>query len=178
MQYLKKINLSIFVCTTLSSCIIQPLYKNTDSAINDAFHNKNVELDIVCSKLPLKVCSRFKSQLAYKMKSIDVPGLKKIYINLSYTTGDIAISEKAKTFRKQSQLKVEGFSKWEEEKSGLCIKNYNTPIKLTKVSSFGVDPQMEWASHMAEESRLLMLIDPLVENIMQAISVKKINLRS
>ncbi len=173
MNYFKTIASLFSACFLLSSCVIQPLYKKANSSVNEDYPKHRVELDVICIKTPLKICSRFKSQLAYKMKSIDISDLKKIHISLSYTTGDIAISEKAKTFRKQSQLKIEGYSKWEVKRLDLTTKSYNVPLKLTKVSSFGVDPQMEWASHMAEESRLLMLIDPLVDNMMHTISIKK-----
>lgn len=170
MQILKKIILSSCLCFSLSACIIQPLYKKSEISADEG--NKT-NIEISCSKIPLKVCSRFKNQLIYKMNAIQIKGLQKLQITLSYTTGDIAISDKATTFRKQSQLKIEGFGRWEKDVDTTKPINYDTPLKLTKVSSFGVDQQMEWASFMAEESRLIMLIDPLVDNIIQTLSIHK-----
>lgn len=162
-----------YTCIFLTGCIIQPLYKKADSHMSEVSQKNAINLEIQCSKIPLKVCSRFKSQLAYKMNSTHIKQLQKLHITLTFTTGDIAISDKATTFRKQSQLKAEGYSRWNKNLTGSQYHSYDIPIGITKVSSFGVDPQMEWASHMAEESRLMMLVDPLVNQIIQNLNMKR-----
>lgn len=163
-----------YICIFLTSCTIQPLYKKTEFYISEHSQKNDISLEIQCSKIPLKVCSRFKSQLAYKMNSTHIKQLQKLHITLTFTTGDIAISDKATTFRKQSQLKAEGYSRWEKDSlESQSNHNYDIPLRLTKVSSFGVDPQMEWASHIAEESRLMMLVDPLVNQIIQNLNMKR-----